>query len=193
MTTLQSVDGQARALLFAVKASEAALPQLTALCWIEYARERFKAGSDKQESAMLSVRTLVAASYLRLKGDAGRAGRVVQFTEPRLRLFAIKALEHVCPLCSECFGVDSFAVVWEDMPRAEHGHRCGLLNTVVCCSVCAQGKGELSADEWLDVMQALRSSDTARAGQAREAIAGDGGCPEGSDGKRYFPLGAGRR
>jgi hypothetical protein len=185
-------EGQGRALLLALGAVEECLPQLIAGEWLRYARERFDIPSARASRARHELDAIVSREYDRMRKQAQRQGAALPFTGQRLKFFAVKALEYACPFCVELFGVLNVGIVWDTEPSALMTDAFAMINIIVCCELCARGKGSLTASQWLDVLQAFRSADEAAQRRAREAMAAGREVVDGRRASRYFQEGGPR-
>jgi hypothetical protein len=150
---------------------EEALSQLERFAWLEFAQPRFGMGSrmELRERGVFLVRT--DATCRRLREQARRAGQELDCSLIRMRLLAVRGLEQGCAYCGELIGVEGVEIVLDTPAGRTNSRPFRLANLACACSLCAQGKGSLSGDEWRDVLAALRAAEPVAALAARRSIA----------------------
>jgi hypothetical protein len=138
--------------------------------WDEYARVRFTAGGTQERQAWDQFVERTQSQYGERQRLADGRGVALDYGVWNLRMVVLRALDAPCKYCTECFGLQNFALsrgggeyVGKTIRRKEggytHEHQHMLRNLVVCCQRCADARGDLSESCYIDVLQALRAAD----------------------------------
>jgi hypothetical protein len=168
--------------------ADAAWVQIERLHWLEYSRGRFE-NEAKRELARRTFLNALQKIHNRLRTSAVRAGARMDVSGPRLRLIATAALPQGCEYCLSVLTFTAFDIVFDRPPNARRDLRgfdgCRL---AVCCPRCAVIKGNLSGEEWRDVLTALKTADplareafllAVERGRTVKAVRSRKGTPEG--------------
>lgn len=164
------------------------LQAMERLEWNMYCAARFIGGSQAEVTAGQRFHKRVLAAWHCMYDAARRRGVALDFTALGLSILSLRALDRSCVYCSQPLSLDAVGYSWA-VPAERAPASCWRqANLVICCAECAQGKGSLSHDEWLDVMAALRAADPVAGRSARQALAlGRSVMARPRQGKRYFP------
>lgn len=95
------------------------MAELIDLAWDAYATPRWKPGTNTERIA---------------SGDGGRKSC-------SFRTHAEASVR------GNAYGVDSLGIVWDVEPSAQMAQNFVIENVMVCCAMCAAGKGSLNGDE----------------------------------------------
>ncbi|MCU1285907.1 MAG: hypothetical protein JWO13_2257 [Acidobacteriales bacterium] len=151
-------ETQQRLRLAVIAHADDSLAKMWPATWARYAEPRFSALSPTAKSKRAVFEKQVRMRWDVFRSTAERAGERLDFSYVRLRHMACRALDLPCPYCGAAFGLTNYAIV-RDEPQRGQSRAYGISNVVVCCELCADAKGDLSGDEWLEVRAALKSAD----------------------------------